>query len=210
MSFILDALKKSEAERQRKGTPGIADVPQSSSNAGGNRWLWIIVALLAVNLAVLVVVILRPAADAVSPQELSPPKTSAENTVAASVKPFSDIVADAKRSKPPATIVPEPAPQTQSPQSPPDTEPAAPSSRQRVVDGPPSFEELRANGTLQLPDLHLDIHVFSATPAERFVFINMSKYRENSSLVEGPRIQEITPEGVVLEYLGTRFLLPRE
>ena len=38
--------------------------------------------------------------------------------------------------------------------------------------------ELRANGVLQLPDLHLDIHVYSEKPVDRFVFINMNKYRE--------------------------------
>ena len=69
---------------------------------------------------------------------------------------------------------------------------------------------MRANGLLQLPDLHLDIHVYSATPAERFVFINMSRYRENATLDEGPKVQEITPDGVMLEHQGMRFLLPRE
>ena len=29
MSFILDALKKSEAERQRQHAPGIASIPES-------------------------------------------------------------------------------------------------------------------------------------------------------------------------------------
>jgi len=69
---------------------------------------------------------------------------------------------------------------------------------------------VRANGTIVLPDLHLDIHVFSDIPEDRFVFINMSKQRENSKLAEGPMVEEITPEGVVLEYRGTSFLLPRE
>lgn len=61
-----------------------------------------------------------------------------------------------------------------------------------------------------MTDLHLDIHVFGETPADRFVFINMNKYRENSKLVEGPTVREITPDGVVLEYQGTTFLLPRD
>ncbi len=79
-----------------------------------------------------------------------------------------------------------------------------------IVDGLPSFNELRANGTLQLADLHLDIHVYSTTPSERFVFINMSRYEEQATLAEGPDVREITPDGVILEHLGTRFLLPRE
>ena len=64
-----------------------------------------------------------------------------------------------------------------------------------------TIDELRLSGSLQLPELHLDIHVFADDPAERFVFINMSKYREKSRL---------TPDGVVLEHQGRRFLLPRE
>ena len=63
---------------------------------------------------------------------------------------------------------------------------------------------------MQLPELHLDIHVYSGEPSERFVFVNMVKYKERGKLAEGPTITEIVPEGVVLDYLGTRFLLPRE
>jgi general secretion pathway protein B len=73
-----------------------------------------------------------------------------------------------------------------------------------------TFDELRANGTVLLPDLHLDIHVYSENPADRFVFVNMTKYRERAKLTEGPVVKEITPEGVVLEHLGNSFLLPRE
>ena len=58
--------------------------------------------------------------------------------------------------------------------------------------------------------MHLDIHVFSGQPAERFVFVNMSKYTESATLAEGPTVREITPDGVVLDYQGRRFLLPRE
>ena len=74
----------------------------------------------------------------------------------------------------------------------------------------PTAAELRANGTLQMAELHLDIHVFSETPEDRFVFINMVRHKENSRLAEGPVVSEITPEGVILDYLGTEFLLPRE
>ena len=74
----------------------------------------------------------------------------------------------------------------------------------------PTADELRANGMVQMPSLHLDIHVYSTKPAERFVFINMVRHREKSRLAEGPVVQEITPEGVILDYSGTRFLLPRE
>ena len=74
----------------------------------------------------------------------------------------------------------------------------------------PTFEALRAQGQLSLPDMHIDIHVYSGRPEDRFVFVNMTKYRENATLTEGPTVVQISPEGVVLDYFGTRFLLPRE
>ena len=83
--------------------------------------------------------------------------------------------------------------------------PSVPASR-RIK----TIDELRLEGRLQLEDLHLDIHVFSDNPGERFVFINMAKHREGSRLEEGPLVSEITPDGVILDYQGMTFLLPRE
>ena len=47
-------------------------------------------------------------------------------------------------------------------------------------------------------------------PPSDLVFINMNQYRENATLTEGPRLRQITTDGVLLEYVGTTFLLPRE
>lgn len=211
MSFILDALKKSESERQRKGAPGIADVPQGGGASGRSRLMWIIGALLLINLVVLLVLIRRPDAPAVATApkaDVSQPEPGAPAQPPA--QRFSEIVAEAKRDRPPVTVteaVPEPKPAAASA---PSTPLSAPQGTARVIDGLPSFSKLRADGTLNMRDLHLDIHVFSSTASERFVFINMNRYREGATLEEGPRVAEITPEGVILEYTGLRFLLPRE
>ena len=73
----------------------------------------------------------------------------------------------------------------------------------------PTRSDLVASGTA-LPELHLDIHVHSNNAAERFVFVNMRKYVEGQSLSEGPTVERITGEGVVLNQRGLRFLLPRQ
>ncbi|HEX4152043.1 MAG TPA: general secretion pathway protein GspB, partial [Steroidobacteraceae bacterium] len=73
----------------------------------------------------------------------------------------------------------------------------------------PSISELNLTGADALPELHLDVHVYATTPAERFVYINMHKYREGSTLAEGPVLERIRRDGVVLDYHGLRFLLPR-
>jgi general secretion pathway protein B len=74
----------------------------------------------------------------------------------------------------------------------------------------PSISEINLAGDQALPDLHLDVHVYATKPTERFVYINMRKYREGATLAEGPRVERIRRDGVVLSYRGLRFVLPRQ
>ena len=60
MSFILDALKKSETDRQQKTAPGIADVPTAPRSSKPSRWVPVVAALLGINAIALVVIMLRP------------------------------------------------------------------------------------------------------------------------------------------------------
>lgn len=220
MSFILDALKKSESDRQGNSRPGFADVPAGSAQSRAPRWIWLVSGLLGINAIVIAGLWLGSRAD--SPA--APPDTGARTAAAGSAPPFAEIVSDARRDRagipateaPQATVTGSPAAQTA-----PTEEPASPSPARRETPpasvtpapGPavvPTFNELRADGSLQLPDLHLDIHVYAENPSERFVFVNMSKYREKATLAEGPTIREINADGVILEYQGAHFMLPRE
>jgi general secretion pathway protein B len=224
MSFILDALKKSESERQRTNTPGIAHIAEGGKRTHAGKWLWIVAILLIVNAAVLAALMLRSDKPGTTPivQTKLPTEAQADPTPAATR--FSDIVADAKRSQPPATraeggariptekasdSAPEPASERSSVAAQGVSDTLGPTSNS-VTDGLPGFNELRAAGLLQLADMHLDIHVYSEQPADRFVFVNMSKYKERATLSEGPLVREITRDGVVLEFSGHTFLLPRE
>ena len=210
MSYILDALKKSESERLRQDAPGFADVPNRVPGKSPARWIWIVAALLLVNVAALVAVVFRPGQE--------PPQEIAAQDVAhdAASPSFSDIVRQAKRNAAADVAVPvaetaAPAPSTVEPPAgiaPPMND--EPIELATVTEAPATFNDLRAQGVLQLPDMHLDIHVYSGRPEDRFVFVNMSKYTERATLSEGPLVREITPEGVILQYQGTEFLLPRE
>ena len=199
MSFILDALKKSEAERQRQNAPGIANVPDARSRKQSHKWVWIVVVLLAVNIAALTGVLYIANQDS-EPVIISAPVPAGNNEQSAAS--FSEIVREAKRTQPA-----QDASAAREQSSTPAIDAAPPTV---VSESYETFSDLRKQGTLQLPDLHLDIHVFSGQAADRFVFINMTKYRENARLTEGPIVKQITPEGVVLGYQGTDFLLPRE
>lgn len=208
MSFILDALKKSDAERQKRNAPGFADIPESRDRHQPQRWIWIVGALLLVNLVALFALLARPEREPVAPAASASPADSAP-AEAVSTRQFSDIVAEARRNRPAAARTQVPVSRAASGEQQPSTEPrqAQPVPAAEATD---TFESMRAGGTLQLPDLHLDIHVYSEQPAERFVFINMKKYRESETLAEGPVVRSISPEGVVLAHGGKVFLLPRD
>ena len=74
----------------------------------------------------------------------------------------------------------------------------------------PTIDALNLRGANALPPLHLDVHVYATNPADRFVYINSHKYTEGSKLREGPKLERIRRDGVVLTYHGIRFLLPRQ
>lgn len=225
MSFILDALKKSEAERQDQAGGEFSSVPTSSATQRSSVWIWLLGGLLAVNLAVLLGILLRPGADplAVDRRDAVVIETSVQGEVPAPAQAqemptqpaetaapsFAERVASARQNQ---AAEADTRPVAAEPQAQPD--PQIPAASPRVAEPAtgalPSIDELRLDGSVQLPDLHVDIHVFSDDPAERFVFINMVKHREGSTLEEGPTVRRITADGAILEYRGRSFLLPRE
>ncbi len=73
MSFILDALRKSEHERQRTTGPALAEVPVAAPRPRSNVWAPIAIALLLVNLVVVGVWLLRKSAS----EPAAPPAAAA-------------------------------------------------------------------------------------------------------------------------------------
>jgi general secretion pathway protein B len=61
-----------------------------------------------------------------------------------------------------------------------------------------------------VPPLHLDLHVYANEPQQRFVFVNSRKYREGDTLAEGPVVEQITTDGAVLNFRGSRFKLSND
>ena len=206
MSFILDALRKSENERQQQSQAEFAGVPTGGRESSSPKWLWVVGILLAINIAVLAGLLMRP--DVSPPAQATPAVEPAAQTETPVETTFSDRVAAAQREIP-EQIVSEPTTEPE----PAAVEPVVVTQDRSAIDTSrvyPTMQEVIVSGRVSLPVLHLDIHVFSDIPADRFVFINMSKYREGSRIAEGPLIDEITPDGAVLVHQGVTFLLPRE
>jgi general secretion pathway protein B len=250
MSFILDALKKSEIERQRQSVPGLMDAGLPLRRARFPAWAIALAALLAVNLAVLIVVLARGGLPGLTGRHTGEARVAvsgAAATATALPKSAPPAIAAAPRaaeeSNPPENHFSpmDSAPPVYAPEIPADNEPPAASARgaparsnraaapdslalrgrerdplltghddksdQEVL---PSINELNLTGAAALPDMHLDVHVYATKPAERFVYINMRKYQEGSTLAEGPVLERIRRDGVVLDYHGLRFVLPRQ
>ena len=202
MSFILDALKKSESERQQQTGADFSSVPSSSGEPQSFKWLWFLALLLLINIAVLIGILMRPDQ---APDDLTLVKEAPPEQAQIAAPTFEEKIAEAKQNQPPPATAAMPDPEPQALQA--AAKPKVAPGGGRVL----TIDEVRLNGSLRLTvDLHLDIHVYSDVPAERFVFINMTKHREQSELDEGPVVTEITPDGVILEHQGTTFLLPRE
>jgi general secretion pathway protein B len=213
MSFILDALKKSEIERQRQSVPGLMETRSGARRGRLPLWAAALGALLGVNLLVLTLVLWNrsaPSAQAPRPPVASaPPAPVPAPQVAEHFSPLDASPVFAPEIPVPAGDGPRkpaahPAVRHADPIL---SEESAPAEPQEIL---PSISEINFTGPQALPDLHLDVHVYATNPADRFVYINMRKYREGAVLPEGPVVERIRRDGVVLNHQGIRFLLPRQ
>jgi general secretion pathway protein B len=221
MSFILDALKKSEAERQRQAGPTLLEVRITPPRRRYPPWLIVITALLLANVAVLLAFLLRRPASAAPASAPLAAASSAPAPVAASA---ARVVPQAAVD--PAAISPAAAATTALAASAPSPANAAVSANaaddQPAIDprtaGPsaatlphegidfatlPSFQEVAGS----VPDLRLDLHVYDDQPSKRYALINMHRVQEGEMLPEGVRVLAITAAGVALDYRGQQFML---
>jgi general secretion pathway protein B len=225
VSFILEALRKSESDRQRLGNVAMADLPIARRQRGQPWWVFALSGLLLVNLVVLGVVLLRDKGG------------SNEVTNAANISTSAPIAPTAAPPQQLATLAPVPAaaPATNALQEAaaqidyetvPRSELELANAGASVPDGPtlvrPS-DALRGGSAAsinnetnnvanaqQSSELHVDLHVFSNNAHERFVLINMRRYTEGQRLPNGATVEQITPSGVVLYQNGSRYQLDRK
>ncbi|HUL17758.1 MAG TPA: general secretion pathway protein GspB [Steroidobacteraceae bacterium] len=236
MSFILDALKKSESDRQRQNGPALFEVKVAPPRSHLPLWAIAIALLLIVNVGVVAWMVLRrpahtepavaaaapvpapaPAPVLASPQPAPTPAPQGASATAATpaLTPAGPAAAAAsENTPPPAASAPAPNNAGESAEDlAPAAEPGAPLGshvRRGTVDGVPLYQDWATTPGTHVPQLRLDLHVYAARPQDRFVMINMKRLREGDTLPEGVRVESITPEGAVLSYNGSRFLLPRD
>ena len=223
MSFILDALKKSESDRQRQNGPSLFEVKVAPPRRRLPIWALAIAVLLGINVIVISWMLLRrPAvqqqATANSPRPTAP---AVHDVPAALAAPTPVATPHAESSGPSPAPAPIPSSAQSAGQPPAGDNPSdnAPAVEPGTTTGfgtsgggqgggeMPLYQQIVTSDNL--PPLHLDMHVFADRPQDRFVLINMHRLGEGDTLQGGVHVDAIRPDGVVLSYQGTQFLLPR-
>ncbi|MEY2624498.1 MAG: hypothetical protein EBT64_00170 [Gammaproteobacteria bacterium] len=183
MSFILDALRKSENSRLRQDHPAVFTHRIAAQRQRLPVWGMALIALLAVNLLIVSFLLIREAS-------VDSPKSSPSPTVAV---PANASLIDAPIS-PVRTLPAEPVKSTI--ESIPIEIPKS--------EGLLTRDDLLARGS-RLPSTDLNMHVYDSNPALRFVLLNGQRLREGESSQEGLLVEAITPQGIILRYGDSSF-----
>lgn len=225
MSYILEALKKSESRRRLGQDP----VYRGAGRPPGPvllRWVSLVAGLLlllALLLAVLVIAGRDPltaTAPAAGPDAAMHPPLETPSTTAATAPGAPAFLALQEKTpaeQTPSRLSPQLADQIEAPSSSAAIDTArAPAVRSRSqpvpaarVEGTPWLSSLPDDFRQSLPPLTVNIHVFTPDPNNRILYINNRPVQPGGTTAGGVVVEEIVPEGVVLRYHGQRFKLPR-
>ena len=218
MSYILDALKKSEQERAernpakmppKKGlisesaeTEKVAsEHPQrrnTDSNASARMGISVALAVVLISAAIATVFYFAPAEKPVATPTITEETSHSEAdpepvaVITTAELPETQIVAADNADK-----------DIEAEQRVGESE-APLESKAPLKDARAPFEALE-----RIPDLNITGHMFSSVPAKRTVTMNDRVWREGEQVVDGVVLQEITRDGILLDVSGWPVVIGR-
>ena len=218
MSYILDALRRADAERERErgGVPGLhtqalpAPGPEPVSSRALPGWAWgaigvaagLLVALgawlgLRTPPAVAPPAVSKVAAPASAPPVAAPPVAAPVAAAPASVLPAAPavtppLVAPAAAAMPPRATAIEAPPRA-----------AVPASASAAPVLP--FERLPDDVRRQLPRLAVDGSVYSEQHAQRILIIGGQLFHEGDAVAPGVVLERIEPKSAVFRWHDWRY-----
>jgi general secretion pathway protein B len=235
MSFILDALRKSEAERQREAVPTVARTPLAPVRRQVPLWSWALIGALS-----LIVITLGVAwwqsigfgpgedptlADTV-PAGFAAPETALAGNAARTVNtsPASGPGASSPTNSAPNATLDLASGQSSRQSSPMDRGSLSgrSASLPETLDSAPTAETVRSEadqaaplhpiGELAFidpnqPTFRLDLLAYHSDPDRAYAIVNGRRYRTGERTASGPSVTDIRRDGVVLTHRGERFLL---
>ena len=219
MSLILEALRKSEAERRRGDLPDLrAELPPpvAAKRAPLRRALPWIFAIAMTGIAIALLwhpwsrgtTTPEPAPVATAPAPSETVRLQPRPAIAARPRP-APAVESGKPPKPqPEAIVATPAPPPEATTTPePDAPTATAPPPPDAADAETPINALPADLRKELPPLELSMHMWDPDPARRFVILDGARHGEGDSV--GPmRIRRIDADGVLFDWQGRALRLP--
>lgn len=199
MSYILDALRRADAERQRGQVPGLGAQPAASAvdtDAPRRMPGWVIAAGILAVAAGLVALVMWRTQPAAAPAAAVPAVSAPVAPPLASPPPPLPIVVSA----PPQPAQPAVA-------AAPLSAPAAAASRPAAAP-PTPLAALSADQRRELPPLVLGGSIWSDSAAQRFVIINGQVVHEGEAAASGVVVERITPRSAILRWRELRIELP--
>ena len=215
MSYILDALKKSEQERGRGSAPNVQTLHSSSLNYRPNKtqlWPYLLLAAVLLNLAALFYFMLEKP-DSASVTQLPQPEQAPTATadIPAAIQPATRLALAPEAEPAPTadTIVYKPislpARSGGSTQAAATTLPSENISPLQVRGSIPERDELPANLQQHIPMMEFSAHVYSSNPLQRSIVINGRLMEEGDYLASDLFLSEITPKGAIFDFQGHLF-----
>lgn len=227
MSYILEALKKAQAERQIGNAPTIhAPAPSYAAPAGpaGGRQRALLIGLGAgAVVAAAAVLWLRapgeqPVRLAAAPAPVQPAPAAAPPAAAPVTVPQPVIAPPPAIPEPRAKAKPvrEPAPPKAAPTSaptsapesavaPPQPEPVRAAAAPAPEDKVRSLQELPEALQREIPKVAFGGYIYSPNAAERLLLVDKMLRREGEEVAPGLVLERILPKAAVMNYRGNRY-----
>lgn len=216
MSYILEALKKAQAERQLGTAPTLhAPTLQTAEQAAGaNRRKPMMLALLGMGVVILVLlaIVLRPgqqgqpevAQQAAAPAAKLPPKAPRPDLVLKATQ--AEAPAPVPLPPPVATITPQPRPQ-------PAAEPAPAAAVQPPSKATPeepvmNLRDLPEPIQRSIPQIAVGGYIYSKNAADRLLLIDKVLRHEGEEVAPGLTLEKLQPKEAVFNFKGYRYRVP--
>ena len=228
MSYILDALKRADAERERGAVPGLqsrhAAVPAAKSGRSARNGVWLAAAALVLGGTAAGLWLwqapsgsgrlasVAPAVATPSPlaQPAPPPllPTPAPPTAATAPRAVASAPPVVKPVAPKTAPRPAPAASTAAvqPQPRPKTEPVPKAAPNQPA--PPAVQllsQLPEDLRRQIPPLVITGSVYSSNPDKRLLLVNNQVLAQGSLAAPGVTLEQIQAKSSVFSFQGTRF-----
>lgn len=219
MSYILDALRRADAERERGEVPGLqsqqqhAALDDEEAAPARSRWMLAAIAALVVALAAAIgwnfvggepprsptVAAVAPTPVTVTPSPAAAVAAAPPVVVVAPPAPQPPIVANARPAEPRPAVRRVPA---SSPSPAPLSAKAAPASPETRIY---ARAELPAEVQRELPQVAIGGASYSNDAASRMVIINGLVFHEGDKIANGLVLEKIKLKAAVLAYKGWRY-----